>query len=67
MNIEDPVYLRELCRNNNFVSKTSGLCLNYIHANIIILPLNKLKINFYNKRNGLFNCFNFFNFRKIMH
>ena len=38
MNIEDPLYLRELCRNNEFISKTSGLCNNYIHTNIIILP-----------------------------
>lgn len=38
MNIEDPIYLRELCRNNKFMSKTSGLCKKYIHTNMIILP-----------------------------
>lgn len=38
MIIEDPCYLRQLCRNNKFNSKTSGLCKYYVHTNIIILP-----------------------------
>ena len=38
MIIENPRYLRELCRNNILKSKTSGLCNHYIHTNIIILP-----------------------------
>lgn len=37
MYIEDPKYLRELCRNNKFTSKTSGLCNHNVHVNIIIL------------------------------
>lgn len=39
MNIENPNFLRELCRNNEFTSNTSGLCNNYIHTNMIILPV----------------------------
>tara|TARA_Y100000389_G_scaffold155399_1_gene156076 strand:- start:1368 stop:2132 length:765 start_codon:yes stop_codon:yes gene_type:complete len=38
MNIEEPSQLRELCRNNKFSKNTSGLCNNYIHTNMIILP-----------------------------
>lgn len=38
MYIEDPKQLRELCRNNEFDSKTSGLCVNNIHVNMLILP-----------------------------
>jgi uncharacterized protein YcsI (UPF0317 family) len=38
MFIEDPKHLRNLCRNNKFNSKTSGLCNNNIHVNILILP-----------------------------
>ena len=37
MIIEDPCYLRLLCRKNKFTTKKENLCKHYVHTNVIIL------------------------------